>query len=101
MTFAQWPKEIKAKNGAIITVYQPQPETMTGDRVNGRAAFSAIEKSGDEPVFGVFWYNSKIITNRDERTVTLESIKITDVKLPGIEDTTKISKLEALLEKEI
>lgn len=99
--FAQWPKEIKAKNGAVITVYQPQPESMKGDQLKGRAAFSAQEKTTDDLVFGVFWYTSKIITNRDERTITLESIKVTNVKLPGIADTVKISKLKTLLEAEI
>jgi hypothetical protein len=98
---AQWPKEIKAKSGAVITVYQPQPESMKGDRIDGRAAFSAVEKTGDEPVFGVFWYIAKIATNRDDRSATLESIKVTDVKLPGIADTVKISKLRTLLESEI
>lgn len=99
--YAQWPKEIKAKSGALITVYQPQPESMKGDRVDGRAAFSAQEKPNDELIFGVFWYTSKIVTNRDARTVTLESIKVHDIKLPGIEDTIKITKLKALLESEI
>jgi hypothetical protein len=101
LTFAQWPKEIKAKSGAVITIYQPQPETLKGNQGDGRAAFSVVEKSGSEPVFGVFWYSAKIITNRDDRTFTLENIKISDVKLPGIADTTKITKLKQLLEIEI
>lgn len=99
--FAQWPKEIKTKNGAQITVYQPQPESMKGDRLEGRAAFSAQEKPADELIFGVFWYTAKMITNRDDRSVALESIVVNDIKLPGITDTSKISKLRLLLETEI
>ena len=99
--YAQWPKEIKAKNGALITVYQPQSESMKGDKLDGRAAFSAQEKPTDELIFGVFWYTSKIVTNRDTRTVILESIKVYDIKLPGIDDTVKIRKLKTLLEAEI
>lgn len=98
---AQWPKEIKAKNGAIITVYQPQPETLNGNRTTGRAAFSAVEKAGSEPLFGVFWYTANITTDRDTRMITLESIKIDEVKLPGIADETQLSKLKQLLEQEI
>jgi hypothetical protein len=98
---AQWPKEIKAKNGALITVYQPQPESMKGDKMDGRAAFSAKEKPTDELIFGVFWYTSKIVTNRDTRTVILESINVQDIKLPGVDDTVKIRKLKTLLEAEI
>ena len=102
-TFAQqnWPKDIFAKNGARITVYQPQPESMKGNLIQGRSAFSVEETPNAELVFGVFWYSATMLTNRDDRTLTLESIKITDVKLPGIEDQEKITKLKALLETEI
>ncbi len=100
-SYAQWPKELTAKNGAVITVYQPQPEKLRGDRVDGRAAFSAQESSEGELLFGVFWYTAVISTNRDERTVTLESIRVSEVKLPGIDDTVKVRKLKQLLESEI
>src|SRR5262245_28344333 len=78
---ADWPREIKTKNGAVITVYQPQPEGMKGDKVDGRAAFSAQQTETSDLVFGVFWYTATMITNRDDRTVTLESIIVKDVKL--------------------
>jgi len=100
-TAAQWPKDITTKNGAVITIYQPQPEKLTGNNLEGRAAFSAVETKGAEPVFGVFWYNTTIATDRDTRMITLESIKINDVKLPGIADENKILRLKQLLEIEI
>lgn len=100
-TFAQWPKEIVAKSGVVITIYQPQPESMQGNILKGRAAFSAVETAGAEPVFGVFWYSSTMMTDLDTRTVTLESINIEEVKLPGIEDSQKLEKLKMLLEQEI
>ncbi|MBL7876245.1 MAG: hypothetical protein JNL53_11315, partial [Cyclobacteriaceae bacterium] len=100
-TYAQWPREIKTKNETIITVYQPQPESMNGIKLDGRAAFSAQEKGSADPLFGVFWYNAIIATNRDDRTVALESIVVNDVKLPGVDDTVKIGKLKKLLETEI
>lgn len=101
MAFAQWPKEITTKSGVLITVYQPQPESMSGAKLDGRAAFSVQEKSDSDLIFGVFWYTAIMATDRDTRTVTLESIKVNDVKLPGIEDTVKLSKLKNLLETEI
>ncbi|HSF52925.1 MAG TPA: hypothetical protein VLA71_04205 [Algoriphagus sp.] len=103
LNFAQvgWPKDIFAKNGAKITVYQPQPESMTGNQIVGRSAFSVEETPGSELIFGVFWYTSTMLTDRDTHILTLESIKITDVKLPGVEDETKITKLKGLLETEI
>jgi len=98
---AEWPKEIKAKNGALITIYQPQPESMKGVQLKGRAAFSVQEKPDSELIFGVFWYDAKMITDRDTRMMSLESIVIDDVKLPGLEDTEKLTKLKQLLESEI
>ncbi|OOG77732.1 hypothetical protein [Algoriphagus sp. A40] len=96
-----WPKDIFAKNGAKITVYQPQPESMTGNQMVGRSAFSVEETTGSELIFGVFWYSATMHTDRDSHMMTLESIKITDVKLPGVEDQEKITKLKSLLETEI
>ncbi len=96
-----WPKDISTKNGVVITIYQPQNEAMKGDKIEGRSAFSVVEKPGDEPVFGVFWYTATMITDRDARTLTLSAIQVDDVKLPGIEDDQKIQKLKTLLESEI
>src|SRR6185295_307670 len=96
-----WPKEIKATSGAVITIYQPQPERMQGNKLIGRSAFSAKERAGDDLVFGVFWYTAILETDRDSRTTKLDKITVTQVKLPGITDETKINKLIALLESEI
>jgi hypothetical protein len=98
---AQWPKDVTAPSGTVISIYQPQPESLTGDKVKGRAAFSAQEPKATDPLFGVVWFTASILTNRDDRTVALESISITDVKLPGIDDTARIGKLRRLLESEI
>src|SRR3982750_1705183 len=87
--FAQWPKDIKTTNETVITVYQPQPESMNGNKLEGRAAFSAKEKTGNDLLFGVFWFTATMVTDRDERKVTLESIAVNDVKLPGVDDTVK------------
>ena len=96
-----WPKDMFAKNGAKITVYQPQSETLSGNEIAGRAAFSVEQTNESELIFGVFWFSAVMHTDRDTRALTLESIQITDVKLPGVEDQEKITKLKALLEMEI
>ena len=97
----EWPLKIKTKSGGLITVYQPQPESLQGNKLSGRAAFSAQAKSSDDLLFGVFWYNATISTNRDTRMSSLESILVKEIKLPGIEDTSKISLLKTFLEIEI
>lgn len=96
-----WPKELKTSKGGLITIYQPQPEKMNGNQITGRAAFSAKELPGDELMFGVFWYSASMETDRDSRMATLETIRISEVRLPGVTDENKINKLKAFLETEI
>src|SRR5207253_1977666 len=95
------PIEIKTKEGGEINIYQPQPESMTGNKLDGRTAFSAKAMARDELIFGVFWFTAILATDRDSRTASLESIQVKEIKLPGIDDTTKIGKLRALLNLEI
>lgn len=96
-----WPLEIKTKEGGVINIYQPQPESLNGNKLEGRTAFSAKAMAGDELIFGVFWFTATISTDRDSRTASLESIQVKEIKLPGIDDTTKISKLRKFLNAEI
>src|SRR6185369_11057401 len=85
----------------VINIYQPQPESLNGNKLEGRSAFSARAMAGDELIFGVFWFTATLATDRDSRTASLESIQVKEIKLPGIDDTTKISKLRTLLNSEI
>lgn len=96
-----WPRILETKDAGRITIYQPQPEKLSGNIVTGRTAVSVKQKTTDDPVFGVLWFTATMETNRDNRMALLEKIKINEIRLPGIEDTAKISKLKALLEKEI
>jgi hypothetical protein len=96
-----WPRTLTLKNGGKIIMYQPQPENLRGDKLSGRAAISVRQTASDEPVFGAIWMEANIQTNRDTRMATLESIKITDVRLPGIDDSVKLGKLKTFLETEI
>ena len=96
-----WPRTLDTKEGGKITIYQPQPEKLTGNIVTGRTAISVKQKTTDEPVFGVLWFTANLETNRDNRMAMLEKIKINELRLPGIDDTVKINKMKALLEKEV
>lgn len=96
-----WPRTLDTKEGARIVIYQPQPEQLKGDKLIGRSAVSARAKATDEPVFGAIWFTATMSTNRDTRIVSLESIVINEVKLPGVTDSMQIKKLKTLLESEI
>src|SRR6185369_1642002 len=85
----------------VINIYQPQPESLNGNKLEGRTAFSAKAMAGDELIFGVFWFTATLSTDRDSRTASLETIQVKEIKLPGIDDTTKLSRLRKFLTTEI
>jgi len=97
----EWPRTLETKQGGKIVIYQPQPESLVAGKLTGRAAVSVREIAGNEPTFGAIWYETTLLTDRDSRMATLENIKITNVKLPGIEDSTKLARFRKFLETEI
>ena len=48
-----WPREVKAADGTVITVYQPQVERWQDNRLSGRAAVSVKPQGAPEPHYGV------------------------------------------------
>jgi hypothetical protein len=96
-----WPKEIPLPDKGKIIIYQPQPEKLLGPNLTSRAAISVKKSEKEEPIFGVIWSEGVLETDRDSRMATLKSIKITDVKFPEIQDTSKVEALKKLIEKEI
>jgi len=95
----QWPRVIEAKE-AKITIYQPQPESFSGDKLTARTAVSVTPKSG-EPVFGAIWVDSRVATDRTTRIVTLVNVKVMAIKFPQAVDSVKMQKFKTLLESEI
>lgn len=80
-----WPQEITAEEGTIV-VYQPQPEALEGNTLRGRAAM-ALELAGrDDPVFGAFWFESAIDTDRAAGTALIRDVRVTDVRWPDSRD---------------
>lgn len=96
-----WPREIPLSNGGLITVYQPQPESFSGNKVSARAAVSVRQTAKDEPIFGAVWAEGLLQTDKDNRTATLESLTITDAKFPNLSDSSVLLNLRQTLEEEI
>lgn len=94
-----WPREIQVPEGVVV-VYQPQPESLNGNLLKGRAAVSVEIKESKEPVFGAIWFEAQLDTDRAERTADLSEVLVTRVRFPT-EDTKKSERLIELLEKEI
>ena len=96
----KWPKEMKLADGSSLTIYQPQPESLNGNKITGRAAVSVKKNAGGEPIFGAIFYAGTITTDKASRMAELETLSITNVKFSGDAEKDKIDKMAAAIEKE-
>ena len=78
-----WPREIES-GGTTVAMYQPQPEVFEGNRLRARAAVAVTPKGATEPKFGAVWFEARVKTDRQERLVALEEIKLADVRFPTV-----------------
>ena len=96
----KWPKEMKLADGSSLTIYQPQPESLNGNKITGRAAVSVKKNASEEPIFGAIFYAGTITTDKASRMAELETLSITNVKFSGDAEKDKIDKMSAAIEKE-
>ena len=94
-----WPRKIE-KGGATIIIYQPQVESFTDNALESRAAVSVTGGEDSTPVFGAMWFDCKVSTDRDARTVLLLDMEVTAARFPEVDDD-KIEQLSKLLEEEV
>jgi hypothetical protein len=94
-----WPREISVPEAEIV-IYQPQLESFSGDKLSSRAALSVTVKDATELVFGAAWFDCRVETDREARTVDLVDIKVSAVKFPDAREE-HLEKLTAILEREI
>ena len=93
-----WPRQFDSTSGSFI-IYQPQPETLNGDVLTGRLAFSLQRPGSSEPAFGVMWFTERVAIDRDSSTVTPSNLDVTKVRLPGTTPADE-SRYEHLVEAE-
>ncbi len=86
----EWPQEIPLTAGAV-TIYQPQPESITRDTMTARAALSIQFDNVEEPEFGVAWFSARVTTDRAENLATFTEIRIDRVSWPDSKDTQEQS----------
>ena len=94
-----WPQEITAEEATIV-VYQPQPDKLDGNVLSGRAAMSLEPANGDAPIFGAFWFQAKIDTDRDAGTALIRDVKVTDVRWPDSKDASE-QRFTAIVEANV
>lgn len=94
-----WPKSTTTTEGAVVKLYQWQPESFAGDSLKAHAAVSILESGKSDPVFGVAWL--KATTASDGQQVSVKSIYITNLKIPGITDDDKLDHIANAIEDNI
>src|SRR5579864_4157268 len=95
-----WPRQFTTARGNTVVVYQPQIETLEGAAITGRAAVSVTRKGETAPVFGVVFFTARVSVDRDARTVSLLSLKVSRVRFPDITEARE-KAFAALLENEV
>ena len=91
-----WPQEVTAPKGRII-VYQPQPESLDGNKLQGRAAMSILVTGSEEQIFGTFWFEARLETDRGTDTALVRDIKVNKVRWPDSKDAAE-QQFTALVE---
>ncbi len=96
---SDWPRDVQSSLG-LITIYQPQFSSFTGNTLKARAAISIAATETSQPVFGAVWLNCRIETDRPNRTVALEDVAVRQIRFPaGVDQDT--AKIADALETEI
>jgi hypothetical protein len=76
-----WPRDLDIQSG-ILTMYQPQVDTLEGDILSFRAAVAYKDDKGSEPVFGASWFESRVEIDRETRVVHMVELTVSDTRFP-------------------
>lgn len=89
----EWPRQIAAPQATIV-MYQPQPESLRGNILAARIAVAVTLKGRRQPIYGTVWTSSRVETDRNQRTVRIADLSVTQVTLPdGAEDRQTVARL--------
>jgi hypothetical protein len=82
----EWPVELEVR-GQNVTIYQPQTESYSGEKLEARAAFSV--DVNEKPIFGAMWFSCRVVTDKDLRLAEFDELHVDQVKFPE-EDQQKL-----------
>jgi hypothetical protein len=98
---SDWPKILTASDGSVIKLYQMQPESFSGNQLRYRSAVSIQDNKSAEPLFGTFWAVATVETDRDNRRLSILSVKIPNIKFADDSDAERVSFVKSVLENQI
>src|SRR5262245_30594517 len=78
-----WPREVKAADGTVITVYQPQIESLANSSLAARAAVSVAKPGQKDPRFGVIELTARTDIDKASDTAMLSNVRIAKGSFPG------------------
>lgn len=93
-----WPKTTTTANGTVIKLYEWQPESFSDNKLKARAAISVIQPGKSDPVFGVAWLEAT--TSNEGNQAEVQSVYITDIKLPGENKDEDLEVMAQAIEKQ-
>lgn len=96
-----WPKIINAQDGSVIKIYEPEPESFSGNILKTRSAISLLQPGKTDPVFGTFWAVQTVDVDRDNRRMNVVSVKVPNVKFSSDVDENTVSYVKTTLEAQI
>jgi len=79
---SDWPLVMPYRGGEI-RLYHPAVESLRGNRITSRAAFSVTAAPDATPAFGVLWLTGHAVIDRDTRTMTVSDQSATKAHLPA------------------
>lgn len=79
----RWPREVKAADGTVITVYQPQIESWASGSLSARAAVSVTKPGDKDPRFGVIELTARADIDKASDTAMLSNVRIAKGSFPG------------------
>ena len=94
-----WPREIETGQG-LITIYQPQPDSMDGNVLNARSAFSILPTGSEAQIFGVVWFESKLTRGVTSGELVIKDLSVADVHFPDLNEDQK-QRLTTVIEQEL
>lgn len=80
-----WPRRVSA-DGVNFAIYQPDVDSLQGDKLQGRAAVEVRTSQEAAPSYGIVWVDAKATTDRARGLVTLDDVKLTRASFPGAKD---------------
>ncbi|MEO6916710.1 MAG: hypothetical protein ABI151_14675 [Chitinophagaceae bacterium] len=87
-----WPKTVALSGNNQLKVYEPQPESYSGNLLKIRSAISYLESGKSEPVFGVLW--ADVTTASNNQYVNWQSVSVTNLKLPADNASNTLDDIE-------